>query len=175
MSAQLDAIAELHPDAQRLVCGFLDAFPGSALASGKRSIDDQARIDAENEAEHPGFLLHTYADSPVKSAMTACAVRSAGADAATLGPLFASVLGGFSDDELSHFSLHLSGHAADLEPVHDHEGFLVSDFIVRTRWCRDWIARYVSSGQGDSERSKVLTNEDGLTRLHVQLFPASAA
>ena len=166
MSAQLDAIAQLQPDIARCVTAFLDAFPGSGLASGRRGIDDQARADADDEIASPGFIAATYVDSPVKSAMMVCVTAHPGADAAELATEFASVLGSFDDDALSHFSLHLSGHAADFSPVHVGDA-LVQDFAERLAWCEAWIPR----ADCDPLRSKVITHEGGLTRLHVQIVP----
>lgn len=165
MSRRFDIINALHPDVQRLAVAYLDSFPQSDIASGRRGIDDQARADAACTVERRDFLATVYADSPVKTAMVAIADANPGADAATLGPLFATCLGGFADGALSHFSLHLSGHAVDLTPVGDPE---------REAWCKAWVARYVADGAGDAERSRVLDWEDGLARMHVQLMPMSA-
>ncbi len=170
MSAQLDAISALHAPVQRLCAAFLDAFPGSAIASGRRGVDDQARADAELCAEarrrtgrsYANTISATYVASPVRDAMVRCGATYYMADAEALASAFAFVLGSFDDAALSHFSLHLSGNAVDFEPVGDPR---------REEWCREWVARCPGL---DLDRSRVLTVEAGLPRLHVQLVERSS-
>jgi hypothetical protein len=172
MSAQIDAVMLLQPCVQRLVLAFIDAFPGSGMASGRRGIDDQARADAADIVQSRNFIADTYAPSDVRSALVELCDKNPTADAATLQTLIAALLGTFSDEQLSHFSLHLSGYAVDLEPIYSATAdAVIEDFVQRVQFCTNWVQRFVDSGEGDPARCKVLTKEAGLTRLHVQLFP----
>lgn len=181
MSAQLDALAALQPDVGAFAAAFLDAFPGSAIASGRRSIDEQAWADAvlcvdgRNKLGHPydATILATYVPSTVRAAMATVCAEHPEADTPTLGTLFASCLGQFTDEDLSHFSLHLSGHAVDLAPVHDGAGQLVQDFSDRVAWCEAWIAKFIACGKGEPARCRLLQREAGLARLHCQLVPVT--
>jgi hypothetical protein len=153
-------IGALNPAAQKFCRDYLAAFPvGSSFTSGRRGIDDQARADAQCVVESRSFIANTYAPSPVRDAMVAVCDANPTADAATLGPLFATCLGQFSDDDLSHFSLHLSGNAVDAAPIGDPE---------REEWATKYVAAWVAAG--GSARSKVLTRESGLPRLHIQIL-----
>lgn len=139
---------------------YLAAFPnGSTIVSGKRSIDQQAQADAKDVVQVRDFISNVYVPSPVRDAMAAVCKDNPEADIATLATLFAACLGQFTADELSFFSLHVSGDAVDLEPVGDPE---------REAWCQQFVAQHIV--QGGSPRSRVLTKEDGEIRLHVQIL-----
>jgi hypothetical protein len=153
-------IGALNPVCQKFARDYLDAFPvGSSFTSGRRSIDDQARADAQCVVESRAFIPNIYVPSPVRAAMVSICDANPYADAATLGPLFAACLGAFSDDALSHFSLHLSGNAVDCAPIGDP---------AREQWATQYVAAWIAAG--GSARSKVLTRESGLSRLHVQIL-----
>jgi hypothetical protein len=148
----------LNLPVQRFALAYLEAFPGSSIVSGRRGIDSQAAADAADVVQSRAFIANVYAPSAVRDAMVAVCDANPAADAATLGPLFASCLGSFSDGDLSHFSLHLSGNAVDCAPVGDP---------ARETWAKNWVSEWIAAG--GSPRSRVLTEEDGEVRLHVQL------
>ncbi len=172
----------LNPPAAKLGRDYLSAFPvRSSIVSGRRSIDEQARADAQCVVERRDFILTTYwpggvdprdksgwaAEHPgdvaafgaVKGAMLAVCDANPAADEPTLATLFAACLGRFTDGQLLHFSMHLSGNALDLAPVGDPE---------REDWCERYIQRWIDAG--GSARSRVLDREAGMPRLHCQIL-----
>lgn len=163
MSAQFDTLQLLQPIVQKFVMAFLDVHPGGQIASGRRCIDDQARADAQNVVADRTFIQRVYVPSKVKDAMAAICQAYPAADVAELQTRFAACLGGFSDDDLRHFSLHLSGYAVDLTPTGNAEA---------EAWCEAYVEQLLQHELGDPAHCRVLTREAGLVRLHVQLVPA---
>jgi hypothetical protein len=137
--------------ARQVAREMLRLYPMARITSGRRSLSDQARAMAGNEAVKPGWIAATYVDSPVKRACVEwCAAnRGAGRDGITTG--LVSVMLRFSDADLGRISKHLSGQAFDVAPDMRNQQ----------------IAKYLRDRAAECG-GKFLEREGGLVRWHFQ-------
>lgn len=152
----------LNPHADSVARELLAAFPEVTFTSGRRDRDQQARAMARNVVEpskiYPGgdrkWISREYIYRPIAVALQQWIDQNP--RAFTLGQVangLSGVLKGFSDEECGKFSLHMSGDAFDLLPVHTIAGNAV----------RAWLRARTDI--------VVLENEQGKDRLHVQTKP----
>lgn len=149
--AELDLYEPVAGYAQEL----LDAFPSIIFTSGRRSLPDQAHAMASNVVLNRRWIAQTYTPSVVSVALqnwVDAHPSTGGVDSIAAGLL--AVLGMFSDDDLSHLSLHLSGCAFDVQPVGGLLGEQICAFMQQ-------LANKYPGG-------KFLSKEGGLTRFHIQ-------
>lgn len=177
-----DVLAGLNPPAAKFASDYLSAFPDGWLASGRRSIDGTATVEAQESVANRAFILETYSPSgvdprsaggsdkvetKVKCGMLDILDANPTGDQATLASLFANFLGSCTDEEISHFSAHPSGNAVDLghpglrqvPPVGDPQ---------REAWAQRWVSSWIAAGH--SLRSRVLDREAGEPKLHGQIY-----
>lgn len=105
---------------------FSDDFPDADYTSGRRGLEAQAHAVAEDVLLDRDFVKNTYREGVVKDAVQAWienATQPLTQDRLAAGIL--AVLQTFSDDDLAHFSIHLSGEAFDVRPVFTPRGLLM--------------------------------------------------
>lgn len=168
---------ELVPALEAVVTEFLTAFPESSVVDGRRDrfqqADRMAGLVLAGEAAQKGLALPkglarwgiavlaggwgirgTYLASPVLDAVVGVLKRNPGVtNRGALAALFDLAFDPFTPAELGRVSRHLSGEAADL----DRKCFTP----VRWKQVRAWFAGH--------PEVKVLYEEGGMPRLHVQL------
>lgn len=163
MTLSPSQLAQLAPPLR----GMVQQLDAEGLVEGVESIgrtpDAQAAAMAANEAQAPGFIAATYAETPEKAACLAAvealtAPRDVAAIEAALLGAFAQP--GFDIRALSWHILNAEGlaEAIDLRPVGE------TPLSARARVL---IAAAVAGGA--DKRSKVLTREGRLPRCHIQL------
>lgn len=139
----------------------------TAIGSAERCIDTQARVMAELEAEHPGWIAGTYRASPTLTLiLDAIAALTAPRDAAALE---VAIEGAFAQGTPAEISRHLPnadglGEAVDLRPVGN--GPLAARL-------RELVADGIASGYL-APHSCVLTCEAGHVVCHVQAWSVVA-
>ena len=149
--AELDLVDPVAGYAQEL----LDAFPSVIFTSGRRSRADQARAMASNVVLNRRWIAETYLASPVSAACQQWVDTHPGTGGVSdIAAGLLSILDTFSDDDLSHLSLHLSGCAFDVQPVGGPLGDQICAFMQQ-------LANKYPGG-------KFLSHEGGLYRLHIQ-------
>jgi hypothetical protein len=135
---------------------------GLTLTSGRRSVAEQAHAMATNVVLNHKWIEETYSDSPVSEACQAWVDEHPhrAKEVAECAEGLLGVLHGFSDPDLRHLSWHMSGDAFDCEPDGDDDHLKVLHEIV---------AECAASGG----TAKLLTEEGGLTRWHLQIAGGS--
>jgi hypothetical protein len=133
-------------------------FPNLQFISGKRDITDEAKdivadgLKLNPDSPQTGTLQYvgkTYHDSKVKDSVI-MALRGANDDTADVIAAIVGALNLYSPDDLKLFSLHLSGLAADAEPLPAQE------------------AEITQFAQGLPGLKRFLTTEAGLPRWHFE-------
>lgn len=135
---------------------------GMTITSARRDVPGQAHAMASNVVHNEKWIVETYADSPVRAACQKW-VDENEEDAKDVDKCAAGlleVLHGFSDADLRHLSWHLAGDAFDCEPDGSEEHLKLLHEIV---------AESIASGG----EAKLLTEEGGLVRWHVQIAGGS--
>lgn len=131
----------------------LRLFPDVVFTSGRRDLMGQCRAMAENVAQAGhAWLSRTYKWSPALQALADwLKARPKLKDAAAIGAGFFAILSGMQEAEVNKLSLHLSGLAFDVKPMHGDHGAQVKKAI-----------RHLP------HLEKFLEREGGLERWHLQ-------
>ncbi len=135
---------------------------GMTLTSGRRSVADQAHAMATNVVLNHKWIGETYAANSVSEACQKWVDEHSdeAKEVAECAAGLLEVLNGFPDDERRHLSWHLSGDAFDCEPDGNEEHLKVLHEII--------AESHASGGT-----AKLLTEEGGLTRWHIQIAGGS--
>jgi hypothetical protein len=137
--------------AQRL----LDACPYTVFTSGRRTIEAQAHAVATNLVQAGRkWMLSVYVQSAARDACQQWVDNNP--QVGTVDELAAgltTVLSGFDDEALSHFSKHLGGNAFDVQPVSGTNGLRIKATL-----------RQIVTELGGT----FLEKEGGLVRWHAQ-------
>lgn len=153
-----EIIASLNPTAASVARAFLAQHPDAVLTSGRRTVGAQAEAMAENVAVKTNWIRNTYLSSPLSVAMQAHVKALVPEDRTpeNLANGFAAIMNLALPDELRRLSWHLDGSAWDARPVPGPE---------QEATARRLIATAIASGA----TGKVLTEEGGIRKLHVQV------
>jgi murein L,D-transpeptidase YcbB/YkuD len=153
-------VSELNEVAR--VAAELAIAAGMTLTSGRRSVAEQAHAMATNVVLNDKWIGETYAANAVSEACQKWVDEHPGhaKDVTECAAGLLEVLHGFSDDERRHLSWHLSGDAFDCEPDGNEDHLKVLHEIVAECHALGGTA-------------KLLTEEGGLTRWHLQIAGGS--
>ncbi len=141
----------LRGDALDVALDMVRRYPGAAITSGKRTIEDQAAAMAANQHRRRTWIEETYKDSVAKRACLEWCKAHPRATRTALQSGLLSVLRGLLPSELAGISLHLSGDAFDVQPEK----------------ARPEIAEWLRI-QALKLGGKFIENEGGLLRWHWQ-------
>lgn len=134
-------------------------FPNVVFTSGRRSLEDQARVMATNVMKNRNWIRETYKVGELLQPVVDRAPRNA--SRTQMEGLLLNQMLLLQDADVMKISAHLTGDAFDIRPMVDAsdiptaEGFDVIDFIRR-----------------DLQDSRLLLREGGLVIWHCQ-FPQS--
>jgi hypothetical protein len=157
MASNSDILATLNPIAQSVATDFLSAYPDAVLTSGKRDLLGQCSAMASNVAVNRRWIAETYVSSDASIAAQAWVDQNPTVTTVmAISSGLYSVLQPLTPDQLDHLSWHLAGDAFDAAPVQDPGQAACARELVG--------ARILAGGAG-----KVLTNEGGIAKLHVQV------
>jgi len=127
-------------------------FPRVVFTSGRRSREEQAGAMASNVIANPKLIQQTYRDSePARACQKWVDAHINTRTLRGIAEGLASVMGTFTDSELTALSKHLSGLAFDVQPVGGHLGELIK---ARIRTLPGLV--------------RFLDREGGLIRWHAQ-------
>lgn len=155
-----DVIGSLNPQARSLAWALLAQRPDVILVSGRRTLEQQASAMAGNVLERGNdWVARTYVPSPASKAVASfLAAQDECLDKPSLTAGLYGVLSGFAGAELRALSWHLDGDAFDAAPIGDAALIAIAEQLVA-----DAILA------GAHPHSRVVTLEDGMPRLHIQV------
>lgn len=136
-----------------------ERFPFLVFTSGRRSLEDQARVMAANVMKNRQWIKQTYREGHLIQPVVDQAPQ--GASQVQLEGLIYNRMLALNDLETMKISAHLTGDAFDIQPVVDKEGLPTSEGFEVV----DFIRR-------DLRDSRLLLREGGLVIWHCQ-FPRS--
>src|SRR5512141_956538 len=141
----------LEPVAEAGARKLLEAFPHIEFTSGRRSVRDQARAMSQNVVSNRRWIEQTYKASEASQALQNFVNANPHVTSAqAFEEAFATILEGFSSEQLTHLSKHLGGRAFDIKPTNKNAAEIKA------------MARSLAGV------SKFLDREGGLVRWHVQ-------
>jgi hypothetical protein len=118
-------------DALAVATGLKEQFPSAQIISGRRSLGGQAHAMAKNTLLNPNYIVMTYQWSHVRDACVNYVrdiTRPFELEAMASGLL--AVLEGFTDEEIAMLSVHPSGLAFDVMPIHEPWGLAVKAYLL---------------------------------------------
>ena len=153
----------MHDAAQKLLL----VFPFVTFTSGRRSLEQQAEVMAENilKSGNRGWIRQTYLHAADLQAWLDLHPEVQDEDGLREG--FLSVMAAMPAGTQNRISAHLTGMAVDLKPL---EKLMVGPGITEKAWVPteqgrqviEWIRNYHGT-------DKFLTREGGLRRFHWQV------